>query len=164
VAPRSTRATVALEGLGIPYTSHEYAVSERVGEGYGEGVAAAIGLPPERVLKTLVAIVDQTHVVAVVPVGSRLSTRLLARAAGGKRSEMAPPAVAERLTGYVTGGISPFGQKRQLPVYLEGSAVGQASVAVSGGARGLQLEVSPTDLIRVTGATVAPLIDDAAAR
>jgi Cys-tRNA(Pro)/Cys-tRNA(Cys) deacylase len=87
---------------------------------------------------------------------------MLARAAGGKRAEMASPSHAERLTGYVTGGISPFGQKRVLPLYLEASAVDQVTVAVSGGARGLQLEVSPEDLIRVTGAIVVPLIDDAA--
>jgi Cys-tRNA(Pro)/Cys-tRNA(Cys) deacylase len=159
VVARSTRATVALDRLGVSYTPHEYKVSERVGEGYGEAVAAAIGLPPQRVLKTLVAVVDGAHVVAVVPVGARLSTRLLARAAGGKRAEMAPPAVAERLTGYVTGGISPFAQKRPLDLYLEESVVDSGTVAVSGGARGLQLEIAPADLIKVTGATTASLID-----
>jgi Cys-tRNA(Pro)/Cys-tRNA(Cys) deacylase len=164
VAARSTRATVALERLGVPFEAHEYAVSERVGEGYGEAVAAAIGLPSERVLKTLVATVDETHVVAVIPVASRLSTRLLARAAAGKRAEMAPPAVAERLTGYVTGGISPFGQRRALALFVEVSVVDEGTVAVSGGVRGLQLEVSPADLIRVTSATVAPLIDEPARR
>lgn len=157
--PRATRATSALDRLGVTYIAHEYRVSERVGAGYGEAVAAAIGLPPERVLKTLVAEVDGFHVVAVVPVGSRLSTRLLARAAGGKRAEMAPPDAAERITGYVTGGISPFGQKHSLPLYLDDSVVESDNVAVSGGARGLQLEVSSQDLIRATAATIAPLTD-----
>lgn len=160
MAPRATRATAALDGLGIAYVPHQYEVSEKVGEGYGEAVAAAIGIGGDRVLKTLVAEVDGTPVVAVIPVGTRLSTRLLARAAGGKRAEMAAPATAERLTGYVTGGISPFGQKQALALYLDSSALEVGTIAVSGGVRGLQLEVAPGDLIRATKATVATLVDD----
>src|SRR3990172_6268965 len=106
---RTTGATAALDRIGIDYVLHRYVVAEKVGDGYGEAVAAAIGLPGARVLKTLVVEVDGTPVVAVVPVAARLSTRLLARAAGAKRAEMVAPSVAERLTGYVTGGISPFG-------------------------------------------------------
>jgi Cys-tRNA(Pro)/Cys-tRNA(Cys) deacylase len=139
---------------------HEYRVSEKVGEGYGEAVALAIGLPPERVFKTLIAEVDAIPVVAVVPVTARLSTRLLAKAAGRKRAEMVAPAVAERLTGYVTGGISPFGQRRKLNVYLDSTAQDHATVAVSGGVRGIQLELSPDDLTRVTSALIATLVDD----
>ncbi len=123
-------------------------------------MAVAIGLPAERVLKTLVAEVDGAHVVALVPVDSRLSTRLLARAAGGKRAEMVAPAVAERMTGYVTGGISPFGQRRSLSLYVDDSIIDMGTVAVSGGARGLQLEVSAQDLILATAATIAPLSED----
>ena len=160
MAAKSTRATVALERLGITYVAHEYEVSEKVGEGYGQAVATAIGLTSDRVLKTLVAEVDGAAVTAVIPVESKLSLRLLARAAGGKRAEMATRATAERLTGYVTGGISPFGQKREVALYVDSSVPGLGSVAVSGGLRGLQLEIAPQDLIRATGATVAPLTDD----
>jgi len=157
---RTTRATAALDRMGIDYVLHRYVVAEKVGDGYGEAVAAAIGLPGARVLKTLVVEVDGTPVVAAVPVTARLSTRLLARASGGKRAEMVAPSVAERLTGYVTGGISPFGQKRRLDLYVDSSVLGHDTIAVSGGARGIQLEVSPQDLIRATKATVAALVDD----
>lgn len=157
---RTTRATVALDRIGIEYVLHEYAVAEQVGAGYGKAVATAIGLPASRVLKTLVAEVDGAAVIAVVPVTARLSTRLLARAAGGKRAEMVTPATAERLTGYVTGGISPFGQKQSLDLYVDSSARAHETVAVSGGVRGVQLEISPDDLIEVTSATVATLVDD----
>jgi Cys-tRNA(Pro)/Cys-tRNA(Cys) deacylase len=160
MAARSTRATDALDRAGVNYITHEYSVAAKVGEGYGEAVAAAIELPAERVFKTLIAEVEGVPVVAVVPVTARLSTRSLARAAGSKRAEMLPSAAAERLTGYVTGGISPFGQRRRLNLYLDSSAKAYDTVAVSGGVRGLQLEVSPDDLIRITGATVAALVDD----
>lgn len=158
---RTTRATVALDRLRVDYLLHEYVVAEKVGDGYGEAVAAAIGLPATRVFKTLVAEVDGIPVVAAVPVAARLSTRLLARAVGSKRAELLAPASAERLTGYVTGGISPFGQKRRLDLYVDLSALDHDTVAVSGGMRGIQLEISPDDLIRVTNATVAALTDDA---
>jgi Cys-tRNA(Pro)/Cys-tRNA(Cys) deacylase len=156
---RTTRATVALESKGVGYIVHEYVVAEKVGKGYGEAVAAAIGLPAARVFKTLVVAVDKVPVVAVVPVTARLSTRLLAKAAGGKRAEMVAPPVAERLTGYVTGGISPFGQKRPLDSYVDSSARDHDTVAVSGGVRGVQLEIAPGDLIWVTSATVTALVD-----
>lgn len=156
---RTTRATVALDRIGVAYVVHEYAVAEKVGDGFGEAVAAAIGLSANRVFKTLIAEVDGAPVVAVVPVKARLSPRLLARAAGGKRAEMVAPTVAERLTGYVTGGISPFAQKRPLDLFVDSSALGHDTVAVSGGARGIQLEISPDDLIQVTEAMVAALID-----
>ncbi len=159
MAPRTTRATAALDRLGVAYVPHHYEVSEKVGDGYGEAVAAAIGLGGDSVLKTLVVEVDGTPVVAVIPVGSRLSTRLLAGAAGGKRAQMASPATAERLTGYVTGGISPFGQRRALDLYLDSSVLDQVTVAVSGGVRGLQLELATADLVRATNASVAALID-----
>jgi Cys-tRNA(Pro)/Cys-tRNA(Cys) deacylase len=156
---RTTRATDTLDRAGVAYVIHAYAVTEKVGEGYGEAVAAAIGLSADRVFKTLIAEVDGIPVVAVIPVTARLSTRRLARAADGKRAEMMPPAVAERLTGYVTGGISPFGQRRTLDCYLDSSASAQDTIAVSGGLRGIQLEVAPDDLIRITRASVAALVD-----
>jgi Cys-tRNA(Pro)/Cys-tRNA(Cys) deacylase len=112
---------------------------------------------PGRVFKTLVAEVDGDAVVGIVPVTGALSLKALARARGGKRAAMAAPADAERLTGYVTGGISPFGQRRRLPVVADESVHGWDTVFVSGGLRGLQLEVAPDDLVRVTGAASAPI-------
>ena len=164
MATRTTRATDTLDRAGVTYTIYEYTVAEKVGDGYGEAVAAAIGLPAGRVFKTLMAEVDGMPVVAVVPVIARLSTRMLARATGKKRADMMSPADAERMTGYVTGGISPFGQKRALDMYLDSSATSHPTIAVSGGVRGLQLEVEPGDLIGVTGATVAALVEDPADR
>ncbi len=161
---RTTRATDTLDRAGVTYTIHEYSVAEKVGDGYGEAVAIAIGLPANRVFKTLMAEVDGAPVVAVVPVTARLSTRMLARATGKKRAEMMSPADAERVTGYVTGGISPFGQKRSLDLFIDSSAPGHPTIAVSGGVRGLQLELEPAALIRVTGATVASLVEDPAHR
>jgi Cys-tRNA(Pro)/Cys-tRNA(Cys) deacylase len=141
----------------VDYREHRYEVTEKVGDGYGQAVAGAIGLAEERVFKTLVAEVDGVPVVAVVPVNRRLSTRRLAEAAGGKRCALTDPAAAERLTGYVTGGISPFGQRRALALYLDESAEGQPTIAVSGGRRGLQIELSPEDLLRVTSGVLASI-------
>jgi Cys-tRNA(Pro)/Cys-tRNA(Cys) deacylase len=155
----ATRAIRALDQSGVAYREHRYEVTERVGDGYGEAVAEAIGLAPERVFKTLVAEVDAVPVVAVVPVHRRLSTRKLAEAAGGKKCALSAPADAERLTGYVTGGISPFGQRKALALYLDESAVAQPTIAVSGGRRGLQIELSTQDLLRITGGVLAPLAE-----
>ena len=153
-----TRAITALEHAGVDHVVHPYelwAVAES--ETYGEAVAAALGVEGDRLFKTLVAEVDGAPCVAIVPVSERLSTKSLARAAGGKRAEMADPAVAERLTGYVTGGISPFGQKRRLPVFVDEAVTLFSTVYVSAGRRGLQVEVAPEALIEVLGATVADL-------
>jgi Cys-tRNA(Pro)/Cys-tRNA(Cys) deacylase len=135
-------------------------VGEKVGEGYGEAVAEAIGMAPERVFKTLVAEVDGRIVIAAVPVRTRLSTRKLARAAGGKRCSVASPAAAERETGYVPGGISPFGRRKQGPLVLDSSALAHETIAVSGGRRGLQLELAPEVVLEVTGGVVADISDD----
>ncbi|MGA7269542.1 MAG: YbaK/EbsC family protein, partial [Acidimicrobiia bacterium] len=105
----STPALTTLDQAGVEYWLHTYDVSDRVGHGYGPAVAAAIGVTADRVFKTLLAVVDDEPVVAIVPVDGRLSTKALARLAGGKKASMAAPADAERLTGYVTGGISPLG-------------------------------------------------------
>ncbi len=160
MAGGATRATGALDKAGAVYQVHRYAVSEKVGQGYGEAVAAAIGMDPARVFKTLVAEVDGEPVVAVIPVDRRLSTKNLARALGGKHCSLASTAVAERETGYVIGGISPFGQRKRHRLILDSSAVDHQSVAVSGGMRGLQLEVSPRTLLDLTGGALAPLVDD----
>ncbi len=139
---------------------HLYDVAEKVGDGYGEAVAAAIGMPPTRVFKTLVAEVDDQPVIAVIPVSRRLSTRKLARVVGGKQCTLASPTEAERLTGYVTGGISPFGQRRALSLTLDSSAFGFETIAVSGGRRGIQLELAPPAVIEVTGGSLASIADD----
>lgn len=154
----STPAVKALESAGVPFTLHEYEVGEAVGEGYGEAVAVALGTIPERVFKTLMAVVDGWHVVAVVPVSERLSTKALAKASGGKKASMADAADAERLTGYVSGGISPFGQRRSHRTFVDHTAGIFSTVFVSAGKRGLQVEVSPADLLALTGGESAPLI------
>ena len=153
----ATAAVRALEQAGVDFTLHEYAVVEAVGDGYGEAVAVALGVIEPRVFKTLMAVVDGTHVVAIVSVADRLSTKALARAAGGKKAEMANPADAERLTGYVTGGISPLGQRKAHPTYLDDSAEIFPTIYVSAGKRGLQVEISPHDLLRLTNGELAPL-------
>lgn len=153
----STRATAELDGAGIDYVEHRYRLEGAPTRSYGEAVAAAIGFPPDRVFKTLVAEVDGDAMVAVLPVGRSLSPKALAAARGGKRAAMADAGLAERLTGYVTGGISPFGMRRRLPTVLDESALGFETICVSGGQRGLQIEVSPHLLAGHLGAAVAPI-------
>jgi Cys-tRNA(Pro)/Cys-tRNA(Cys) deacylase len=154
----STPAVRTLENAGVPFELHSYEVDEAVGEGYGQAVAAAIGVEAGRVFKTLMAVVDGEHVAAIVPVDSRLSLKGLARAAGGKKAAMADSADAERLTGYVKGGISPFGQRRRHRTFLDETAASFTSVYVSAGKRGLQVELTPDDLVALTRGTLAPLI------
>jgi len=151
-----TPATVLLTREKIPFTTHAYEVDPKT-PSYGVAVAAALGLEPARVFKTLVATVDGRLGVGVVPVAGSLDLKALATALGGKRAGMAEPAAAERATGYVTGGISPLGQRTRLPIVLDESALPFETIFVSAGKRGLQLEVSPTDLIHLTEAAVAPI-------
>ena len=152
-----TPATAVLHRSGIAFTEHVYEVADDDDLTYGEAVARDIGVPAARVFKTLVAVVDGAPVVAIVPASELLSPKKLARARGGKRAAMAEPHHAERLTGYVVGGISPFGQKRRLPMLVDRTALDHATVYVSGGRRGIQLELSPADLLAVTGALPADL-------
>jgi Cys-tRNA(Pro)/Cys-tRNA(Cys) deacylase len=148
-----TPATTALRRAGVAHTLHTYSPA---GDGaYGEEAARALGQDPARVFKTLVATVDGALHVAVVPVAGSLDLKALAAAAGGKRAAMAGPADAERATGYVRGGISPLGQRRRLPTVVDGSALELPSLFVSAGRRGLEAELSPADLVRLTDATVA---------
>jgi Cys-tRNA(Pro)/Cys-tRNA(Cys) deacylase len=156
VAGRGTTATVALERAKIPFTVHEYAHDPRH-ESYGREATEALGVSPQRVFKTLIAEVDGNLVAGVVPVDGQLDLKALAAAAGGKRAAMAAPAAAERATGYVTGGISPIGQRKRLPVVIDESALTFGSVFCSGGRRGLEIELAPADLIRAAGATVASI-------
>ncbi len=156
MAASGTRATQRLTELGIAHTLHSYA-TDHPGGSYGEQAASALGVPARRVFKTLIASVDGDLTVAVVPVAGQLSLKALADAAGGKKAELAQPAAAERATGYVTGGISPIAQRRRLPVIMDATALDSDTVFCSAGQRGLQVELSPADLIRATGAIVAPI-------
>jgi Cys-tRNA(Pro)/Cys-tRNA(Cys) deacylase len=151
-----TPATVALTRAGIPFTTHPYE-HDPAAPSYGMEAAEALGLDPDRVLKTLFVDVDGRLVVGIVPVSRQLDLKAVAAAAGGKRATMADPLVAERATGYVVGGISPLGQKRAHPTVLDESALSHDSVYVSGGRRGLDLGLAPQDLVRLTQARVAPI-------
>ncbi|HEY0902444.1 MAG TPA: Cys-tRNA(Pro) deacylase [Marmoricola sp.] len=153
-AGASTPATAALARSGIDFTVHVYDHDPQAGS-YGLEAAAALGLAPATVFKTLLADVDGSLVVAIVPVTGQLDLKALAAAVGGKRATMAAPAVAERSTGYVVGGISPIGQKRRHPTVLDTSADRHPTIYVSGGRRGLDLGLSPEDLVRATGAVRA---------
>jgi len=156
-----TPATVALDRAGVPYTLHAYDLGRQAVPGktgatsYGETVAGAIEADPAQVFKTLVAQVDGRLTVAVVPVAGSLDLKALAAAVGGKRADLAEVAIAERTTGYVIGGISPLGQRTQLPIVVDSTALGFESIFVSAGKRGLQLQLAPADLIRLTKAIVA---------
>lgn len=155
-AAGATPAVRACEAAGVEVTLHPYRHDPRT-SAFGEEVVAALGVAPDRVFKTLVVEVDGAHVVAVLPVPGRLDLKALAAAAGGKRARMADPADAERLTGYVVGGIAPLGQRRALPTVLDTSALAHDRILVSAGRRGLQMELAPQDLVALTGATVAAL-------
>lgn len=146
-----TPATVALTRAGIGFTLHEYDHDPRAAS-YGLEAAEALGLDPARVFKTLMATVDGRLTVAIVPVSGQLDLKALARAVGGSRAAMADRAEAERVTGYVAGGISPIGQRKQLPTVLDSTALDHPTVFVSAGRRGLDLEIAPVDLVRITEA------------
>lgn len=151
-----TPATVALTRADIAFTTHTYE-HDPAAPSYGLEAAAALGLPPEQVFKTLLAEVDGRLAVAVVPVTGTLDLKALARALGGKRAAMADPKVAERTTGYVVGGISPLGQKKRLATVVDESALDHDTVYVSGGRRGFDLGLAPTDLMSLTGGSCAPI-------
>jgi Cys-tRNA(Pro)/Cys-tRNA(Cys) deacylase len=154
VAGQGTPATALLVRRKVAHRLHEYRHDPRAGS-YGAEAAHALGIPPARCFKTLVADVDGALSVAVVPVTGGLDLKALAAALGGKRAAMADPALAERTTGYVRGGISPLGQRRALPTVVDESAAAFDTVYVSAGRRGLQVELAPADLVRLTGARMA---------
>lgn len=153
--PTGTPALVALASAGVAHTAHAYEHDPASTLGYGLEAAAALGVEPERVFKTLLTTVDGRLVVAVVPVTTTLDLKALAAAAGGKKAAMAERAAAERATGYVVGGISPLGQKTPLPTVVDESVWLFDTVLVSGGRRGLDVELAPDALVRLTSATVA---------
>ncbi|MFF3864690.1 Cys-tRNA(Pro) deacylase [Micromonospora sp. NPDC001898] len=156
MAGQGTPATALLNRRKIRHSTHPYDVSPDAPD-YGALVAAALGVPPERVFKSLVTEVDGALAVAVVPVTGELDLKALAASLGGKRATMADRAVAERATGYVRGGISPIGQRKRLPTVLDVSALAHDTVYVSAGRRGLQVELAPADLIALTDAATAPI-------
>jgi Cys-tRNA(Pro)/Cys-tRNA(Cys) deacylase len=156
MAGRGTPATVALARAEVAHTVHSYD-HDPAAESYGGEAAAALGTDPARVFKTLLATVDGVLHVAVVPVAGSLDLKALAAAVGGKRAAMADPALAERTTGYVRGGISPLGQRKRLPTVLDASARAHPTIFVSAGRRGLEVELAPADLAALTAARVAPI-------
>ncbi|MEU7580476.1 Cys-tRNA(Pro) deacylase [Streptomyces sp. NPDC041068] len=151
-----TPATVALTAAGTDFTVHSYE-HDPSHPSYGDEAAEAMGVSPDRVFKTLVAEVDGDLTVAVVPVAGSLDLKALAAAVSGKRAVMADPAAAERTTGYVRGGISPLGQRKKLRTVLDDSASAHATICVSAGRRGLEVELAPGDLADLTGAVLAPI-------
>ena len=162
-----TPATVALSAAGIAFEvrayEHDPLVTDRSlrrasnarHEGVGLEAAEALDVDPARVFKTLLASLDGSLVVGIVPVTGQLDLKALARALGGSKAVMAEVAAAERATGYVAGGISPVGQKRRHPTVLDASALEHDTILVSGGRRGFDLELAPADLVAITGAVTA---------
>jgi Cys-tRNA(Pro)/Cys-tRNA(Cys) deacylase len=151
-----TPATVALERAGVAFTQHAYE-HDPAASSYGLEAAEVLGLEPATVFKTLLADVDGALVVGIVPVTGQLDLKALAAAVGGKRASMADPTAAERVTGYVVGGISPIGQKKRLVTVLDASALDLPTVYVSGGKRGLDLGLAPRDLVMLVDARVASI-------
>jgi Cys-tRNA(Pro)/Cys-tRNA(Cys) deacylase len=151
LAGKRTPAIDAVARAGIAFTVHEYEHDPRA-PSFGLEAVEKLGLDPARVYKTLVADVDGSLTVAVVPVEAQLDLRAL-----GKRVRMADPRAAERATGYVTGGISPLGHRRRLPTIVDESALAFETIHVSAGRRGLELELTPADLVRLAEAGVAPI-------
>jgi Cys-tRNA(Pro)/Cys-tRNA(Cys) deacylase len=155
-AAGGTPATVALAAAGVVFTPHQYD-HDPANTSFGLEAATALGLDPDQVFKTLMADVDGALVVAIVPVTGKLDLKALAFAVGGKKAVMADPAVAERKTGYIVGGISPIGQKNSHPTVLDETAELFDTVFVSGGRRGFDIELSPADLLSVTAGTLAAI-------
>lgn len=153
-ASKGTPATVALTQAKVPFDVHAYD-HDPGAQSYGTEAAEVMGVPAERVFKTLLADVDGKLVVAVVPVSGQLDLKALAGAVGGKKAAMADPAAAERTTGYVLGGISPLGQRKKLPTVIDESALEYETVFCSAGRRGLEIELAPADLVRLTSARTA---------
>ena len=151
-----TPAINAAKKAGIAYRIHEYEHDPGAAS-YGLEAAEKLGIPAERVFKSLVAEVDGHLAVAIVPVAASLNLKALAAALGAKRAEMAEMAQAERSTGYVAGGISPLGQKKRLPTVLDDSATSFDAIFVSAGRRGLEIELKPEDLLAMTGGELAAI-------
>jgi Cys-tRNA(Pro)/Cys-tRNA(Cys) deacylase len=153
---KATPATSALEKAGIAFTLHEYDYDPNAAR-IGMQAAVALGIPPERLLKTLMAKAGSDVVCVLAPSDKEVSLKKLATAAGAKDAAMLKPAEAERITGYRVGGISPFGQKKRARVFIETAAMIHHTVIFNGGRRGLQIELPPAELVRLLGATPAAI-------
>ena len=153
---KSTRATLALDRLGIKFALHNYDYDPDA-DRIGLQAAEALGVEPHRMLKTLMAEVDGKPVCVVVSSDREVSMKRLAAAFRGKAANMMRPADAERLTGYHVGGISPFGQRKRVPVVIDQAALDETRVYLNGGQRGLQIELDPKDTVRALDATVQVL-------
>lgn len=152
-----TPGIVAAKRARIKHTLHEYE-HDPSSESYGMEAAEKLGVPPAQVFKTLVVALDGNELtVGIIPVDSTLGMKLIAKAAGSKKAAMATRAEVERSTGYVIGGVSPLGQKRRLRTFIDSSAEALSTIFVSAGRRGLDMELSPDDLKKLTGAEYAPL-------
>lgn len=154
---KATPATIALQKAGVAFTLHEYEYDPNAAR-VGMQAALALGIEPARLLKTLMAKAGSNIVCALVPSDREVSLKRLAAAAGAKEAAMLAPAEAERISGYHVGGISPLGQRRSIPVYVEETALAHATILVNGGRRGLQIEIKPQTLVTVLAARVAGLI------
>ncbi len=154
---RTTRATQMLAKQGVGFTVHAYDYDPNA-QRTGLQAADALGEPPDRVLKTLMALVDGKPVCAIVPSDREVSMKKLAAAFSGKSAQMMNPADAERITGYKVGGISPFGQTRKVPTALEELSLAHVYVYINAGQRGLQVKLDPHDALRVLGASAAALV------
>ena len=153
---RATRATKMLEEAGVAFTVHSYDYDPGA-DRIGLQAAEALGELPERVLKTLMALVDGKPACVIAPSNREVSMKKLAAAFGGKSAQMMKPAEAERASGYKVGGISPFGQMRKVPTAIEAQAMAQDFVFINGGQRGLQVRLNPRDAAILLKAIVAPL-------
>lgn len=152
----ATPATALLTKSKVPYSLHTYEHRDGV-DSFGAEAAAALGVDPLRMFKTLIVTMDGCLQCAVVPVARHLDLKALARVAGGKKAAMADAIAAQRATGYVLGGISPLGQRSRLPITVDASVRDFPTVYFSAGRRGLQIELAPADLVRLTGAAVAAI-------
>ena len=155
--PNSTRATLELTKAGVTFTVHHYTYDPGA-DRIGMQAAEALGEPARHVLKTLMAEVDGKAVCAIVPSDREVSMKKLAAAFGGKHAQMMKPADAERLTGYHTGGISPFGQKKRVLTVIEETAMAESHVYMNAGQRGLQVKLAPDDVVQVLTATVTGVV------
>lgn len=153
---QGTPATAALAAAGVPFVLHTY-VHDPSAASYGTEAAEALGIAPEKVFKTLMVVVEGRLAVGVVPVSGNLDLKAFAAALGAKKAAMADPSAAERRTGYVLGGISPLGQRQASPTVIDRSALNLGTMLVSGGKRGLDIELAPDDLIRLTSAVTATI-------
>lgn len=151
-----TPATKLLTSAGVRFVEHEYEHDPKA-TSFGLEAAEKLGVDPSQVFKTLIANVDETFAVAIVPVSKQVSLKSLSRALGAKRASMADPVQAARLTGYVVGGISPLGQKRLLATVIDASASDFETILVSGGRRGFDIELSPNDLANLLSAVFADI-------